>query len=122
MSTKTLSNMFDQNKRQNRLQNQQKPVLRSTPFSAVTIAEVLRKRCFGTVYGPEIPCWTVYGPEVLPIYGDSVLSLEIHQYAMLPTPGVTETCSKVITRVTIQTRYFLSLGNNLDGTIDGFSL
>ena len=56
MITKTLSNMFDQNEHQNRLQNQQKPVLRSTPFSAVTIAEVLRKRGLVTVYGHEIPC------------------------------------------------------------------
>ena len=42
-------------KRQTRLQNQPKPVLRSTPFSAVTIAEVLRKRGLVTVYGHVIP-------------------------------------------------------------------
>ena len=59
---------------------------------------------------------------VLSIYGDSVLRLEIRQYAMLPTPGVTETCSKVITPGSDTNKIFPSLGNNLDGTIDGFSL
>ena len=41
---------------------------------------------------------------------------------MLLTPSATETCSKVITMGNDTKKYFLSLGNNLDETIDGFSL
>ena len=41
---------------------------------------------------------------------------------MLLTPGATETYSKTITTGNDTKMYFLSLGNNLDETIDGFSL